>query len=171
MCVHSSIHSSILPFVHPSIRPSFHSSIHSSILPLVHLLVHPLVHPSIRLSFHSSILPLVHPFVRPSITSFPSSDIRHILPEKRADFLLGKDRKACLIPIDNISCSKQHAVIHFRRKPKAPDTIAPYILDLESTNGTFLNGEKLEAGRYYELKAMDKLNFANSTRDYIVMKA
>jgi pSer/pThr/pTyr-binding forkhead associated (FHA) protein len=28
----------------------------------------------------------------------------------------------------------------------------PYIIDLESANGTFLNNQKIEGRRYYELK-------------------
>jgi pSer/pThr/pTyr-binding forkhead associated (FHA) protein len=27
----------------------------------------------------------------------------------------------------------------------------PYIIDLESANGTFINGEKIEPAKYYEL--------------------
>jgi pSer/pThr/pTyr-binding forkhead associated (FHA) protein len=29
--------------------------------------------------------------------------------------------------------------------------VRPYVMDLGSTNGTFLNNERLEAQRYYEL--------------------
>ena len=43
-------------------------------------------------------------------------------------------------------------------------------MDLESTNGTLLNKEKIEAARYYELKPHDVLNFGLSKRDYVVMK-
>lgn len=35
--------------------------------------------------------------------------------------------------------------------------IKPYLMDLESTNGTKLNGEKIEAARYYELKNKDMI--------------
>ena len=48
--------------------------------------------------------------------------------------------------------------------------VKPYVLDLESTNGTFLNKEKIESARYYELKHKDVLKFALSTRDYVVMR-
>ena len=51
-----------------------------------------------------------------------------------------------------------------------PPVVVPYMMDLESTNGTFLNGEKLEAARYYELMHQDKVSFASSSRDYIFMK-
>ncbi len=42
-------------------------------------------------------------------------------------------------------------------------------MDLESTNGTILNGEKIEPARYYELRSKDILNFGHSKRDYILM--
>jgi len=29
--------------------------------------------------------------------------------------------------------------------------VRPYLMDLGSTNGTFLNGERIEATRFYEL--------------------
>jgi smad nuclear-interacting protein 1 len=44
-------------------------------------------------------------------------------------------------------------------------------MDLESTNGTFLNGEKIEGARYIELKHKDVIKFAHSTRDYVVMQS
>ncbi len=42
--------------------------------------------------------------------------------------------------------------------------IKPYIMDLESTNGTFLNDEKVEPSRYYELLHKDVLKFGFSDR-------
>lgn len=45
----------------------------------------------------------------------------------------------------------------------------PYIIDLSSANGTFLNGEKIEPQRYYELKEKDSLKFGFSSREYIVL--
>jgi len=47
--------------------------------------------------------------------------------------------------------------------------IRPYIMDLDSKNGTFLNGEKLESARYYQLLQKDVIKFANSTREYVIM--
>lgn len=48
--------------------------------------------------------------------------------------------------------------------------IMPYIIDLGSGNGTFLNDEKIEPQRYIELKEKDMLKFGFSTREYVVMK-
>ena len=30
-------------------------------------------------------------------------------------------------------------------------TVKPYLMDLETTNGTFLNGDRIEDQRYYEV--------------------
>ena len=40
--------------------------------------------------------------------------------------------------------------------------VRPYIMDLGSTNGTYLNNERLESQRYYELlpKVRDNLHMA-----------
>lgn len=46
---------------------------------------------------------------------------------------------------------------------------SPYIMDLGSTNGTFLNGTKVDPNRYVELMEKDVLKFGSSTRDYVVM--
>ncbi len=57
----------------------------------------------------------------------------------------------------------------------APDGIAtmrvikPYIIDLESVNGTHLNGEKIEAARYYEVLHQDVVKFGLSTREFVLM--
>lgn len=92
--------------------------------------------------------------------------------------LVGRDDRVADILAEHSSCSKQHAVIQFRIKTKAPPPgsldpprhfVRPYILDLGSSNGTFLNGEKLESSRYYELLEKDLLRFGKSSREYIVM--
>jgi smad nuclear-interacting protein 1 len=47
--------------------------------------------------------------------------------------------------------------------------IKPYIIDLGSTNGTLLNGEKIPTQRYIELKSGDIIKFGTSTRDYVLV--
>lgn len=39
----------------------------------------------------------------------------------------------------------------------------PFVIDLESTNKTFVNDEAIPAARYYELKAGDGMLFRNSS--------
>lgn len=95
---------------------------------------------------------------------------------KRSSYLIGKDEKVAHILVSHPSCSRQHSVIQFRKVNSNPDDnfssykIKPYIMDLESTNGTFLNKEKIESARYYEIKPLDVINFGLSTRDYVLMK-
>jgi smad nuclear-interacting protein 1 len=48
--------------------------------------------------------------------------------------------------------------------------IRPYIIDLESTNGTKLNEEKMDARRYIRLKTGDVIQFGESTREYVFIK-
>jgi smad nuclear-interacting protein 1 len=45
----------------------------------------------------------------------------------------------------------------------------PHIINLESSNGTELNGERVEASWYFELRDKDILKFAGSEREYVVM--
>ena len=43
-------------------------------------------------------------------------------------------------------------------------------MDLESTNSTWLNGDKVEGARYYELRDKDVVKFGESMREYVFMK-
>ena len=43
------------------------------------------------------------------------------------------------------------------------------ITDAGSSNGTFINGEKLEPRRYYQLLQKDCVKFGASTREYVLL--
>jgi len=94
---------------------------------------------------------------------------------RQSAFLMGRDRKVCDLPIDHPSCSKQHAVFQYRMisKKRADGTegnrVLPYIIDLGSANGTYLNNQRIEARRYYELQEKDVLKFGYSTREYVLL--
>src|SRR5271155_942272 len=108
--------------------------------------------------------------------------------DRQSSYLVGRDRIVADIPVDHTSCSSQHAVIQFRqvnvknefgdvdKRIKYPAfraaqvNIRPYIIDLDSTNGTELNGEKIESRRYFEIRTEDMLKFGESTREYIFIK-
>ena len=47
--------------------------------------------------------------------------------------------------------------------------VLPYIIDLGSANGTYLNTERIEPQRYYELKEKDMLKFGFSSREYVLL--
>jgi len=92
--------------------------------------------------------------------------------DQKSCYLFGRDRDVVDIPIDHPSASKQHAVLQFRQViPKNGDKLVtkPYIIDLESTNGTLLNNERIEALRYYELLPKDVLRFGHSSREFVIL--
>ena len=47
--------------------------------------------------------------------------------------------------------------------------VRPYLIDLESSNGTLLNGEKIEASRYFEVRNGDVVKFGFSEREFVIM--
>ncbi|KAF2679080.1 hypothetical protein K458DRAFT_422509 [Lentithecium fluviatile CBS 122367] len=97
----------------------------------------------------------------------------------RSCWLLGRSREVVDYVLEHPSSSGQHAVIQFRYIQKTVEDeygvkkqkgkVKPYIIDLESSNGTELNGDRIEASRYFELRDKDILQFAGSEREYVVM--
>ncbi|KAF8635950.1 hypothetical protein AX15_000116 [Amanita polypyramis BW_CC] len=100
-------------------------------------------------------------------------DLLHI--HKQSAYLIGRDRLVADIAIDHPSCSKQHAVIQYRfvhEKNELGDikgVIKPYIIDLESTNATYVNDVTIPASRFYELKSGDVIKFGTSGREYVLL--
>jgi smad nuclear-interacting protein 1 len=96
---------------------------------------------------------------------------------KQSAYLLGRNADIADIPLLHPSLSSQHAVLQYRAVPVPSDEIGapprlscqPYIMDLESTNGTFLNGVRIDAARYYQLRRGDVLTFGASTREYVLL--
>lgn len=94
---------------------------------------------------------------------------------RQSAFLFGRDRLIADIPVDHPSCSKQHAVYQYRMVPyekedgRRAHKIAPYIIDLESANGTFVNNKKIEPRRYVELIEKDVIKFGFSSREYVLL--
>jgi smad nuclear-interacting protein 1 len=50
------------------------------------------------------------------------------------------------------------------------DRVLPYLLDLQSAQKTFVNGEAVDDSRYYELREKDCIKFGASTREYVLMR-
>ena len=86
-------------------------------------------------------------------------------------WLFGRDPDVTDYCLEHASISKQHAVIQFRRRfnDRFEESIKPFLIDLESANGTQLNGQLIEGGRYYELRSGDLIQFALSTREYLFL--
>ena len=95
----------------------------------------------------------------------------------RSCWLIGREMSVVDLAAEHPSISKQHAVIQFRyteRRNEFGDKIGkvkPYLIDLESANGTMLNSGKIQDSRYLELRDKDMVQFGQSTREYVVMLA
>ena len=79
------------------------------------------------------------------------------------------------LKVEHPSCSKQHAVIQFRRREEKEGgvggraVVKPYLMDLESVNKTKLNGEEVPPARDVELRPQDMIQFGLSSREYVLM--
>ncbi|XP_050428472.1 smad nuclear interacting protein 1 isoform X2 [Adelges cooleyi] len=93
---------------------------------------------------------------------------------RQSGYLLGRDRKVADIPIDHPSCSKQHAALQYRLVSAKKDgrhirCIRPYIIDLESANGTYVNNNRIDPKKYVELMEKDVIKFGFSSREYVIL--
>ncbi|XP_075975095.1 uncharacterized protein LOC142975866 isoform X2 [Anticarsia gemmatalis] len=94
---------------------------------------------------------------------------------RQSAFLIGRDKKVVDIMLEHPSISKQHAALQYRATPfTRPDgsqgrRVRPYIIDLESANGTFVNNKKIEPRRYVELLERDVVKFGFSQREYVLL--
>lgn len=94
---------------------------------------------------------------------------------QRSAWLIGRDQKVTDLLLEHPSISKQHAVIQFRHITTTNEfgdkrsKVKPYLIDLESANGTKLNGKKVEASRFVELVDGDVVAFGDSEREYVLM--
>jgi smad nuclear-interacting protein 1 len=71
------------------------------------------------------------------------------------------------ILVANPSASKQHAAFQFRMRN---GKVCLYIIDLQSTNGTFLNDEQIQDSRYYQVRNKDVITFGQSKRKYVMIE-
>ncbi|KAJ8080435.1 hypothetical protein PM082_017268 [Marasmius tenuissimus] len=100
-------------------------------------------------------------------------ELLHI--SRQSAYLIGRDRLVADIAIEHPSCSKQHAAIQYRFLQEKDEfggsggVVKPFIIDLDSTNGTHVNDEAIPKSRYYELKAGDVIKFGQSNREYVFL--
>lgn len=94
---------------------------------------------------------------------------------RQSAYLIGRERGICDLPVDHPSCSKQHAVLQYRLVDYKRDDgsqgrrVLPYLIDLGSANGTYINNQRMDPERYYELRENDVIKFAFSTREYVLL--
>jgi smad nuclear-interacting protein 1 len=97
-------------------------------------------------------------------------------------WLFGREKAVVDVVVEHPSASKQHAVIQFRAVQKrgeedalgvsgtAPKKVVkPYVIDLDSSNGTWLNGERIGARRFVEARSGDVVKIGTSEREYVFM--
>ncbi len=93
----------------------------------------------------------------------------------RSCWLIGRELAVVDMPAEHPSISKQHAVIQFRYIEKKNEfgdklgKVRPYLIDLDSANGTSLNKDEIPSSRYLELRDKDMIQFGHSTREYVLM--
>lgn len=94
---------------------------------------------------------------------------------QRSCWLAGRDQSVTDLTLDHPSISKQHAVIQFRHQTTTNEygdksnKVKPYLIDLESANGTKLNGKLIATSRYVQLVDGDVISFGDSEREYVMM--
>jgi len=94
---------------------------------------------------------------------------------RQSAYLLGRDRKVADIPLDHPSCSKQHAALQYRlvdytrSDGSKSRRVTPYVIDLNSANGTYVNNQKIESQKYVQLMEKDVLKFGFSSREYVML--
>ncbi|KAL1139036.1 hypothetical protein AAG570_009097 [Ranatra chinensis] len=102
-------------------------------------------------------------------------DLPTLYIHRQSAYLIGRDRKVADIPVDHPSCSKQHAALQYRISSYSKEDgtkgqrVRPYIIDLESANGTYINNVKIEPRKYVELFEKDVIKFAYSSREYVLL--
>jgi smad nuclear-interacting protein 1 len=96
---------------------------------------------------------------------------------RQSSYLIGREQKVADIPVLHPLCSKQHAALQYRLVPFRRDdgtlgnSVRPYIIDLKSTNGIFVNNVKIEARMYVVLMEKDVIKFGfSSVSMYCCMK-
>lgn len=94
---------------------------------------------------------------------------------QRSCWLIGRDQTVTDLLVEHPSISKQHAVIQFRFSSTTNEfgdkinRVKPYLIDLESANGTKLNDKRIDESRYVELVDGDVVAFGDSEREYVMM--
>jgi smad nuclear-interacting protein 1 len=96
---------------------------------------------------------------------------------------LGREERVVDVVTAHPSCSGQHATLQFRCMMRKGETeeewkltenkdkgcVSLFLIDLDSTNSTSLNGERIESSRYVKIRHKDIIKFGGSKRDYILI--
>lgn len=88
---------------------------------------------------------------------------------RQSKYVFGRDKDQCDIRLHHSSCSNIHAVLQYLRSDSHGRHIHPYLMDLDSSHGTYLNQRRLTPNRYYKLEENDIIRFGESSREYVLL--
>ena len=74
---------------------------------------------------------------------------------KNGTYIVGSDKRKCQIIIEDVAVSRLHSILYISGKKV-------FAKDMNTTNGTFINGLKIEPNKEILLSAGDELEFGNT---------
>jgi len=87
---------------------------------------------------------------------------------RKSYFIIGREEEMADIVIPHPSVSKEHVALQYRKNSKGVTKL--YMIDLESTNGTKLNHDRVSPARYVEILHEDVLMFGECPNEYVFMR-
>ena len=120
----------------------------------------------------------IMPTVKYRMYVYKDSKEVEVLYLHRKDYYVFGRGEHCDVKVTHGSVSSEHAALQYRQvdysgkkaEYKGMKVCKPYLISLNSTNGTSLNGDKLEEGRYVEMRDGDVIKLGESTREYVFMR-
>ncbi|KAF8172007.1 SMAD/FHA domain-containing protein [Mycena galopus ATCC 62051] len=94
-------------------------------------------------------------------------ELLHI--HRQSAYLFGRDRLVADVALDHPRVPNSTPLFNKDEFGVSKGAIKPFVIDLESTNGTHVNDQAIPVSRYYELKANDVIKFGQSTREYVLL--
>lgn len=91
-------------------------------------------------------------------------------------YLFGMNSAIADVRLDHPSCDEQHAVLQYRSVEREDEdrmpvqVVIPYLMDLESKAGTYINGDRIEPRRYYEILEKDLVHFGHGIQEYVFLQ-
>jgi hypothetical protein len=89
---------------------------------------------------------------------------------RQSKYVFGRDKDQCDIRLHHSSCSHVHAVLQYRLRTDSHGRhVYPYLIDLDSSHGSFLNRRRIDANRYYKLEENDLIKFGESSKEFLLV--
>lgn len=86
---------------------------------------------------------------------------------RHSKYIFGRDKDLADIRLNHQTCSSVHAVLQYRLRAESSGRhICPYLIDLDSTYGTFINHRRIQAHSYHKLEENDIIQFGQSSKEY-----